>query len=334
MVQTPRNEIVSAPAVNGMSRRTFIGAAGAAGIVAATARVTPALAANGQRSFLGSNHDPFNQIQSAVPGLRGVRMYGPMPVNGVNQWPNPIAWPTGPDPTPATQGPIVYSIYPIPSTVIDGDAFTMGAIRQIILSAPPGSYMSAWHEARSLSSSTPPPPDNTPARLKLMHSILNGMCLGTNVTYGSIFAGDADFTVPGSTPNSMCPPLNGKPQVWGSVPTDLGFYGVDPYANNDKAPMSTNLCWFDTFITSAKTFTKNDPFNSGYPMLLVAETNSNVESERPQWFNEVCSRMATYGANSIGVLTFWHPKGPLSGAWDPSDQNTITEMNSIISSVF
>src|SRR5258708_14793214 len=95
----------------------------------------------------------------------------------------------------------------MPDTVTNPDnpaySETTRKIRTIIDTAPAGSYLNAWHEALSLPSSTPP--GVTPAIMKSLHNVLNGMCQkAANVTYGSIFGGNANFlayqsnTLPGA----------------------------------------------------------------------------------------------------------------------------------------
>jgi hypothetical protein len=345
----PRNESEggSAPAVSRISRRTFVGAAGALGLTGAAMHAVPASPAGGQRSFLGSNEFPFFDIQQGmstqcpdwpfpiphVPGLRGVRIYDRMPAvdPATGRLTNQLAstWPHFPD--VGSNGPVVFSIYPLPDTVL-GSGSAIPAIETIIADAPPGSYLSAWHEAISNSITTPPAPYNTPAAMKDLHSALNEMCLqNTNVTYGAIFGGDANFLADGQTADPNCPPKSDKPRAWDMVPTDLGFYGIDVYGSGQEAK---NLCFLDTFIEGARKYTEHDPSNKGYPRLLVAETNDNVESNRPAWFEAVCRMMATYGTNSIGVLTYWNRNGPLSGPWEPCDIATIYRMQYIISSIF
>jgi hypothetical protein len=312
----------------GISRRAFMAAAGAAGIVAATARALPAHAASASQ-FLGSNMDVFTQIQSAVPGLRGVRIYGEHPSlfdytnptiappatwasynNLAPQWPGP---PSGL--TNAQAGPIVYSIYPIPATLTGlpttglPDELTIGQIQQIIATAPPNSYMTAWHEAFGL---TYPGYITVPAMLEV-HSALNQMCLGTNVTYGSIFGGGDPAT------------------LWASVPSDLGFYGFDVYAN---ISIDDGMSKLETFIADAKDNTPDYPWYN-YPPLLIPETNTPTVDDRPTWFNDVCGRMHQYGSNSIGVLTFWGGQcASLSGAWLPGDAKTIQAMKDITGGTF
>jgi hypothetical protein len=58
---------------------------------------------------------------------------------------------------------------------------------------------------------------------------------------------------------------------------------------------------------------------------------------RGQWFEAVANEMHQYGANSIGILTFWRDDGLDSGPWDPSKpwgHSTIGAMNYIINTIF
>jgi hypothetical protein len=334
-----------------LTRRAFIGAAGAAGLGLAAVRylpATPASASAAGKCFLGSNADVFLEIRdgdgldgggpvtngpnlTTVPGLRGVRLYGAKPdSSGNNQL--ATAWPAGP--SPADQGPMVYSIYPMPDTVLKSSnpdhTDTINAIKNIIATAPPNSYLNAWHEALTLRGSTPP--NATAVIMKSLHSALNELCQGTGVTYGSIFGSgsNANFLT-GSNTAPSCPPPTGPdvPHMWESVPDDLGFYGIDPYGNDN---IGTYLCYLDTFITNAKDFAAG-----GYPNILIAETNNNKNStpaNRATWFGDVAARLHTYGANAVGMLTFWNPSGNLSGPWDGTDATVIDEMNNIINIVF
>lgn len=329
-----------------ISRRTFVAAAGAAfagavvggtGIVAATARALPARASTPVH-FFGSTAGPFNEIRSGVvpgvqglfepvPGLLGIRLYGEYPVKEGNRLVNRLArrWPAGP--SPATQGPMVYSIYPLLDTMVPGHPgykATIKAIRNIIATAPPHSYLTAWHEALNHNKLTPP--GATPAKMRALHSTLNRMCQGTNVTYGSIFGGSPKFFT----------------AEWNSVPKDLGFYGIDVYGggttgngkSGGRRTMRKNMGIFDNFITAAKKHA-----SSGYPKIIVAETNNNSsDANRVAWFTDVAERMRKYGTNAVGILTFWHdnPRS-LSGPWppnpNPSDRTVMHGMNYVINNV-
>jgi hypothetical protein len=302
-------------ATNGLSRRTVIGAVGALGIAGAALRTLPAEAATSAAAappeFLGSNANVFADIRDGetiggikypgVPGLRGVRIYGLKP-DGPGQETDRIAktWPT---PPVASAGPVVYSIYPVPEHVFNGDLHK--ALKKLIASAPPHSYLTAWHEALSL----PYPAYITSENMYKLHAYLNTLAKGTNVTYGSIFGGGDLAT------------------LFKSTPPNLGFYGLDLYGNDG---IGKGLARLDEFITLAG---PKDTRN-GYPKIVLPECNIPVKAERPDWFKSVCERMHTYGSNSIGVLTFWNPDGPLSGPWDPKDTKTIAAMNDIIDNIF
>jgi len=334
--------VTGAPVAAGLSRRVFIGAAGTAGVLAAAGRVLPAAsAATPAHCFFGSNQDVFLDIKRGeviqgtnpprhsppVPGLRGVRIYGGKPGKNGNNLSH--HWPQGP--SPSDQGPIVYSIYPIPDTVINpknpAHSETMTAIEKLIETAPPASYLNAWHEALSLKGSTPP--SVTPAVMKSLHTVLNNMCRASaKVTYGSIFGGDANFLVnPGTSAPAACPPKSSAPHVWDSVPDDLGFYGVDVYGGDD---IDKNMCFLDTLISNAKLKAV-----SGYPKIIIAETNNrSTDANRVEWFDQVAQRMHQYGSNAVGILTFWggvHAR--LSGAWDPKDDAVIRGMNHVINKI-
>ncbi len=117
-------------AVAGPRRRTFLrmaGAAGALGVAAAAIPAQSARAAAATHNFLGSYEGPpggttnqwFNQIAAVVPGLNGFRQYDRKPFrDSSGAWHNDLAkkWPA--PPYPGYQGPSVFSIYPIPDTVV------------------------------------------------------------------------------------------------------------------------------------------------------------------------------------------------------------------------
>jgi hypothetical protein len=304
-----------APVAPSVSRRSLIGGAGTLGIAAAAFRALPAEAATGavsHRNFLGSNKDVFKDIMDGekisgvqypgVPGLRGVRVYGLKP-DGPKSETDRIAkaWPA---PPVANAGPIVYSIYPVPEHVFNGQL--NDALKTLIASAPVGSYLTTWHEALSL----PYPSYITSDSMHKLHAHMNAITQGTHVTYGSIFGGGDLAT------------------LFKSVPPNLGFYGLDLYGNEG---IEKGMARLEQFIRLAK---PKDTKTPGYPKLMIPECNTPVKAERPDWFKSVCQRMHTYGAHSIGVLTFWNPKGPLSGPWDPTDKKTIAAMNDITEHIF
>jgi hypothetical protein len=305
----------SAPPASGISRRALIGSAGALGIAATAFRVLPvraATAAAPSGEFLGSNADVFKDIRDGetvggvkypgVPGLSGVRIYGEQP-DGKDKETDRIAK-TWPKPPVASAGPIVYSIYPVPEHVFNGDLYE--PLKKLIASAPAGSYLTAWHEALSLKY----PAYITSANMYKLHAHMNTICQRTHVTYGSIFGG-GDLA-----------------KLFKSVPPNLGFYGLDLYGNEG---IDEGLARLDQFITLAK---PKDTKTRGYPRLMLPECNTPEEAQRPDWFKGVCERMHGYGAHSIGVLTFWSPTGSLSGPWEPTGKKTIAAMNDIIDKIF
>jgi hypothetical protein len=236
-----------------------------------------------------------------VRGLRGVRIYGEQPT-GTNKETDHIAnkWPL---PPVANAGPILYSIYPVPEHVFSGSLNK--TLESLIASAPPSSYLTAWHEALSL----PFPKYITSASMYKLHAHINAMTKGTHVTYGSVFGGGRLAT------------------LFKSVPPNLGFYGLDLYGN---LGIEKGLARLEQFIAQAKPKdTKNH-----YPRLVLPECNTPFKAERPEWFTRVCERMHVYGSHSIGVLTFWNPHGPLSGPWLPKDRKTIAAMNNIVNHIF
>jgi hypothetical protein len=111
------------------------------------------------------------------------------------------------------------------------------------------------------------------------------------------------------------------------VPDDLGFYAMDPYGGNN---IDENMCFLDTFITNAKLKAA-----SGYPKILIAETNNkSTSASRVAWLEHVATRMHAYGSNAIGILTFWGgASAPLSGPWNPADTTVINGMNHIINHI-
>ena len=305
------------PAAQSLSRRTLIGAAGVLGIAATAFRVPPAQAAASAastRSFLGSNADVFKDIKDGetisgvkypgVPRLRGIRMYGVQPT-GMNKQTDHIrnTWPT---PPVANPGPIVYSIYPVPEHVFSGSLNK--TLESLIASAPPNSYLTAWHEALSL----PFPKYINSANMFKLHAHLNAMTKGTHVTYGSMFGG---------------PRPTGLTTLFKSVPPNLGFYGLDLYETDG---LEKGLARLEQFITQAKL----KDTKTHYPRLMLPECNTPNKDMRPEWFKRVCERMHVYGSHSIGVLTFWNPTGPLSGPWLPKDRTTIAAMNDITTHIF
>jgi len=206
------------------------------------------------------------------------------------------------------------------------DGTLYNTLKSLIDSAPPNSYLNCWHEALSLDYSQYP--FVTSDAMYQLHARMNTLVQGSNVTYGSIFGGHA----------------SDLPTLFHSVPPNLGFYGQDLYTTHGPSCSSgidTGMQHLEDFITQAKA---KDTITPGYPSLMIPECNYAPDCSltgdptlRGQWFEAVATRMHQYGANSIGILSFWNPSGSLSGPWDPNASwypSTVQDMNDIINNIF
>jgi hypothetical protein len=245
---------------------------------------------------------------------------------------------------------MVYSIYPVPEHVLDGTLYDN--LVSLISSAPPNSYLNTWHEALSLDYSQYPfiTSDNMYQLHARMNTLVQQHATATdgvpNVIYGSIFGGgDGDLGM-----------------LFDSVPPDLGFYGLDLYAGGGpdcSSGIAAGIQHLKDFIDQAG---PKDTSSAHYPKLVIPECNYSPDcsllgepedpgdpedagnSEDPgdptlrgQWFEAVANVMHQYGANSIGILTFWRDGGLDSGKWDPSKpwgHSTIDALNHIINTIF
>lgn len=178
---------------------------------------------------------------SGVPGLRGVRIYGKQST-GDHSETDHIA-DTWPLPPVADAGPIVYSMYPLPRHVFSGSLNR--TLESLIASAPANSYLTAWHEALSL----PFPKYITSASMHKLHAHLNAMMKGKHVTYGPVLGG-GDLA-----------------RLFRSVPSNLGFYGLDLHGN---LGIEKGLARLEQFITQAKL----KDTKSQYPKLMLPECNT------------------------------------------------------------
>ena len=257
--------------------------------------------------IIGSDANVYDQIASALGSscdFTGIRCYAGGGALGsskaVNVFPTP--WPVHGQGTR-----LLMSVYPDLNDLLAGRLDNQ--IRGMIAGAPQGSMLNAWHEVLSL-----PYRQRylTPYNVYQMHRKMNSLCQGSNVTYGCLLGG-GDLTY-----------------LMRYVPSALGYYGLDLYGNLDiwKHPRwgHPSHRWTQ-FRELART--KDE---SGYPWLVVGETNCPVEAFRPAWFKLLASWMHGYGAHALALLTFWtaHSCG-LSGPWDPADKATIRALRGICS---
>ena len=203
---------------------------------------------------------------------------------------------------PATAGAASQSVSvrPVPSSLLSGrlDA----RLRAFIRSAPPGSFLTAWHEAGNLIGY---PAYINPPNMRAVHRHMHRLCRGTHVSYGPILC---------MRPESMPPWL---------VP-GMDWYGLDiydwPQFHFPGGPLDARgrlwprLRQWQAVIRHV----------SGHrnPALAICETNSLHPSDRPKWLLGVAEWMARNGGHRM--LTFWRRGGV--GPWLPHDRAVISAL--------
>jgi hypothetical protein len=254
----------------------------AAIVVPAAAR--PAQAATRRRLEIGTNAGWFAAVRAEVPAVTCRRVYYPEH-NFV-----PQQWPSGPFPSTA-----MVSIRPIPADLLAGrlDA----RIRAFLRSAPPGSDLTAWHEAGNL---TDYPAYITPPAMRAVHAHMHRLCRGTHVRYGPILC---------MRPSSMPPWL---------IP-GLDWYGLDiydwPEFHSRHGPLDITgrlyprLAQWRAMVQHV-TRTRS-------PVLSICETNSGHASHRPKWFTALARWLGVNGGRRM--LTYWNDTPGAVGPWLPHD---------------
>jgi len=216
-------------------------------------------------------------------------------VNG----PIPATWPTLP------AGKVgFYTIYPNPPQLLAGDLDTQ--LKAFIASAPEqGGVLTAYAEADASprAGGQFSPLGLTQDILYRVHEHLQNLCKGSRVKYGAVFCG--------CSPESVAFAIPG-----------LDFYALDWY-DTWQPPV------FDALNQWAQSVSALQP----YPVLAIAETNSNVQARRPYWFTAVYGWLKSYQVahpdEVLGYWSYWHQGGPLSGPWVPDDTATIAALTSI-----
>jgi hypothetical protein len=207
---------------------------------------------------------------------------------------------TWPQTWPATPAGVLacLSIRPYPADLLAG---TLDAdIKSLAFAAPAGSLLTAWHEAGSL----PYPSYVTAQVMQEVHAKMHSLVIGSGLHYGSVSYGNParamEWTIPG-----------------------LGFYGLDLY---DGGSAETNLpkamSVFAASVTSLN--------NGSLPRIAITETNSKTQPRRPYWFSALSGWLHGYGGQSLALLTYWNPTGPMSGPWVPGDTATITALQNVV----
>jgi hypothetical protein len=255
--------------------------------------------------IIGADSNVYDQIASALGSsveFTGIRCYAAGGSLGSNKAVNvfPTPWPVH-----GQRARLLMSVYPDIRDLLAGRLDK--PIRQMIAGAPPGSMLNAWHEVLSLPYRQP---YLTPYNVYQMHRKMQSLCQGSNVTYGCLLGG-GDLTY-----------------LMRYVPPGLDYYGLDLYGNlgiRNLPRWGHPLHRWNQFKELARTKDK-----SGYPWLVIGETNCPDEALRPAWFKLIASWMNSYGSHAKALLTFWsaHSAG-LSGPWDPADKATINALRSI-----
>jgi hypothetical protein len=254
--------------------------------------------------IIGADSNVYDQIASALgqsTDFKGIRAYaGGGGRKGVNVFPTP--WP---DHGKRTR--LLMSVYPDLEDLFAGRLDKR--IRAMIAGAPPGSMLNAWHEVLSL------PYEQrylTPYNVYQMHRKMHSLCRGSNVTYGCLLGG-GDLTY-----------------LMRYVPPGLDYYGLDLYGN---LSLRTHPRWqhpHNRWIEFKELARTKD--TSGYPWLVIGETNCPAKALRPAWFKLLASWMNERGARAKGLFTFWaNPGHGLSGPWEPKDKATIKALKEICS---
>jgi hypothetical protein len=194
---------------------------------------------------------------------------------------------------------VIYSLRPSPDDVLAGHLDVQ--IKALVAQAPPGSFLTIWHEAGTLDY-----PGLVDWKLRQAHVHMHELCKGSPVAYGVIICG---------------PPA--EKFAWVPMPDyPMDWYGVDIYDGPHYRLEDGSLCLtklygrLDEFLAMAR-----ERSGQRWPVLTVPETNSSVQARRPEWFTAVTDWVR--GHNGRHVCTFWNPTGPLSGDWVPGDTATI-----------
>jgi hypothetical protein len=266
-------------------RRLVLGAGAAltaAMVVPAAAR--PAQAAARRTLEIGANAGWYAAVHADVPALTCRRVYYPEH-NFI-----PGRWPPG-----TLASTAVVSIRPVPADLLAGrlDA----PIRAFLRSAPPGSDLTAWHEAGNLPGY---PAYITAPAMRAVHAHLHRLCRGTNVRYGPILC---------MPPSSMRPWL---------IP-GLDWYGLDiydwPEFHFRHGPLDIGGKLYPRLAQWRAVIQQVTGTHS--PVLSICETNSGYASHRPKWFTAVARWLSVNGGRRM--LTYWSDAPGAVGPWLPGD---------------
>jgi hypothetical protein len=275
-----------------LSRRSVLGA-GIAALAAAVPLTAgrPALAGTHGKLIIGANEGWYTQVHAAVPAATCRRVYVPEYNYIPGQWPST-----------RTARTTLVSIRPVPADLLAGRHDTR--IKAFLRTAPPGSDLTAWHEAGNLAGY---PSYITAPAMRAVHAHMHRLCRHTSVRYGPILC---------MHPRDMPP--------W-MVP-GLDWYGLDIYdwlefrhpdgSLNIDGALYPRLNQWRAVIQQ---FTKTPS-----PVLNICETNSSRAEYRPEWFTAVARWMSLNGGQRM--LTYWSKAHHDAGPWRPRDTAVISSL--------
>jgi hypothetical protein len=276
-----------------ISRRSVLGA-GAAALAAAvplTAAAGPAGAAGYRKLLIGADEGWYSQVHAAVPAVSCRRVYFPEHNYIPGQWPS----------TRDARTTLV-SFRPLPADLLAGrlDA----RIKAFLHTAPPGSDLTAWHEAGNLPGY---PSYITAPTMRAVHAHMHRLCRHTHVRYGPILC---------MHPRSMPP--------W--MVSGLDWYGLDIYDwlefRNPDGTLNINGALYPRLTQWRAVIQQLTKTLS--PVLNICETNSNRVEYRPQWFTAVAHWMSRNGGQRM--LTYWSNAHGDAGPWRPRDTAVIRSL--------
>jgi len=275
-----------------VSRRSVLGA-GAAALAAALplTAARPARASTRRRLIIGADEGWFSQVHAAVPAASCRRVYFPDHNDIPGQWPSTRDART-----------TVVSIRPVPADLLAGrlDA----RIKAFLRTAPPGSDLTAWHEAGNLPGY---PSYLTAPTMRAVHAHMHRLCRHTNVRYGPILC-----MHPRDMPPWMIPGLD--------------WYGLDiydwPEFRHPDGTLNINGALYPRLDQWRATIGQLTKTRS--PVLNICETNSSRVEYRPQWFTAVARWMSGNGGQRM--LTYWSKAHGDAGVWLPHDTAVIKSL--------
>jgi hypothetical protein len=272
-----------------ISRRSVL----AGGAALAAASVVPAAqraqAATRPTLAIGANAGWYEEIHAQVPALTCRRVYYPAYNDIPGEWPSPILGSAA-----------LVSIRPVPADLLAGRLDAQ--IRSFLQSAPPGSGLTAWHEAGNLAGY---PAYITPRNMRAVHTHMQRLCRGTTVRYGPILC-----MHPASMPAWLVPGLD--------------WYGLDIYDWPEfhfphggpldiHGKLYPRLAQWRAVIRQVT--------GKRFPVLNVCETNSDRASQRSKWFTALATWLSANGGGRM--LTYWNQQAGTVGPWLPHDTAVI-----------